>query len=196
MEFNPPGVANPAANQILQEVTNGVGDSAQENAGKSAKRFVAALSIHDDAISTPELGQQAAFFVKQSISAFPPGDGNLGNDAPEWALVMQNNINNNVNNNHNAAMAAIANIEDAIANIEARAFNSQASEMEDSIAVVRNNAGQEPPQGFPATLGRFHRLNNARTTALLVFYGLEVPHPIHLRKQLLRRHLGIRTAGG
>jgi hypothetical protein len=34
------------------------------------------LNVLDDVIS--ELGQQAAFLVKQSISAIPPGDGNLG----------------------------------------------------------------------------------------------------------------------
>jgi hypothetical protein len=53
IDFNPPAVANPVANQFLEEVTNSVGDSAQENAGRSARLFNAALNARDDVISTP-----------------------------------------------------------------------------------------------------------------------------------------------
>jgi hypothetical protein len=148
----------------------------------------------------PAVANPAAFLVMQA--AIPPGDGNLGNDVPAWAVTMQNNINNTMIANHNAAMAGInaamariANIEERLANIEARAFNSMASETEDVITVIRNNEGIAP-DGFPDTLLAFYSLTNAQTIALLEFYGLELTDFADFGNQRLRRHLGIRTSGG
>jgi uncharacterized phage infection (PIP) family protein YhgE len=146
-------------------------------------------------------------------------DGNLGNDAPAWAVVMQDNLNNinnnlnninnnlnNVNNNLNNVNNNLNNVNNnlnnnhttmmaSIANIEALSFNSTAADPDDAIAVIRDNSGHEPP-GFPGTLRDFHDLTNQETNALLAFYGVEVPDVAAVGKRRLRLRLGIGTMEG
>lgn len=196
MNFQPFAVANDTANQILVDVTNGVGQTVEENAGKSAKRFKAALNLHTDrdaSISLAELGQQAAFHVHHA-SLVPIAGVAAG--APAWAVAMQQNIINTINKNHEEVKAMINELREDMnirfSNMDARHLNSFVSEEPDSLVKLTNNDGEQPPH-FPQTYGAFFRLSAARITALLEFYGLPVADDAYARKVCLRCHLGIRT---
>ncbi len=97
------------------------------------------------------------------------------------------------------AAALIAQVQQLVvkgANAMARACNATAIRPDDHLAafVDSNNvlpAAAIPAIHFPADVEALRELTGARCTALLSFYGLQVPARVAAQRRALAHHLGV-----
>jgi hypothetical protein len=85
------------------------------------------------------------------------------------------------------------NIEARMDNSEARLINSTASEPEDPLVALTNEAGVTFV-GFPNTLFQLMTLNVDEMTAILKHYGLAVGGCNEMKRNRIKRFIGMRIA--
>lgn len=181
--MNPAVVVNPSANAVLDAAYEGHNPNAATRAGRAAKRAKTSLDLHTSGgpVTIEEVGAQSIFATEAALAGVG-GAAALPAGAPAWAVAM------------NANMTAMnANMTAGFANFSARLSNGVASDGDDPIQPLTNNAGNQPLAAiFPNTRGELLSLTNADNGPahqLLLFYGLPA-NPSATRNMRLRKFLG------
>ena len=207
---SPPAVANPSANNRLNNVTNGPAPDAVTRAGKAAKRLKASDEMYGNGLlTTPEFGAQMIFVTSRAIEGMA-GNGALPPGAPAWAVAMNAALraDNAALRADNAALRAdlradlrtsVRAINDNINalaaqlhTLNARSMNAMATEYSDAIVPLPNGQGVAP-NNLPQTFGDLRALKNSiNTQNLLEHYGLPA-NPVATRNTRLCKFLGCRV---
>jgi hypothetical protein len=152
------------------------------------------LHTNGGLVTIEEVGAQTIFATEASLAGV--GGAVLPVGAPGWAVAMNANMAAgfaNVAAGFADVAAGFANVNANLANIHARQINVVASEGDDTIHPLTNNAGIQPLAAlFPNTYAELLALSNANNGpahVLLQFYGLP-PNPQATRAFRLRKFLG------
>ena len=189
---SPPAVADPWANNCLNNVTNGPAPDAVTRAGKAAKRLKLSNEMFGNRLlTTPEYGEQHIYAITCAIEGMADNYA-LPQGAPAWAVAMNANINANINATRTALVARLDNVVARLDNVDARFINATATDDTDAIVPLTNRQGVAP-NNLPQTFGDLRALQNGDITRnLLEHYGLPA-NPIATRNMRLSRYLGCRV---
>jgi hypothetical protein len=194
MNKPPPVVAN-AQVQARLAAHGPPGNNPLTRSGRAHKRLKTARDAHvSGTVTTPELGEHAAYATLESFLAAPnvPAPGQIG------ILAAIAHLTNDVAHLTNAVNAGFERINTKLENSDSRWKNSTALLNNDQVFAILLPNGNPPPlvplnfalPNQPVTVSRFNALTPNELAALLNHYNLPA-NPQATRLARLRRHFGL-----